>query len=75
MRGKAKYLIYSFACYTNKGDVAGKAEDEALVFDKADGTTLKICKRADGKIELSTSDNPGRSVVITPEMLCRRSGL
>ncbi len=61
--------------YTNKGDVAGKSADEALVFDKADGTTLKICKRADGNMELSTSNNPGRSVVITPEMFCRLSGI
>ncbi len=61
--------------YTNKGDVAGNSDDVALVFDKADGTSLKICKRADGKIGLSTSDNPGRSVVLTPEMLCRLCGI
>ncbi len=61
--------------YTNKGDVAGKSGDEALFFDKADGTSLKICKRADGNMELSTSDNPGRSMVITPEMLCRLTGI
>ncbi len=55
--------------------MAGKSGDEALFFDKADGTSLKICKRADGNMELSTSDNPGRAMVITPEMLCRLSGL
>ncbi len=61
--------------YTNRGDIAGKSEEAELIFERENGSTVKICKRADGKVGLSTSNNPGQMVVITPDMLCGMAGI
>ena len=60
--------------YTNRGDAAGQKEGE-LVFDRPDGSTVKLMKRADGQLAIVSSRSPNVTQVISADWLCSHLGI
>lgn len=60
--------------YTNRGDAAGHKEGE-LVFDRPDGSTVTLTKRADGQLAIVSSRTPSTTQVISADWLCSHLGI
>lgn len=58
--------------YTNQGNVAGKKVGEALKLERSNGVTVSIQVRADGQVEIKSSDQPTRSSVMSIDYFCSR---
>lgn len=58
--------------YTSKGNVAGKVTESAFVVEGTNGITVKIEKRADGRIQISSSDKPNTMTIMEADWFIER---
>ena len=57
--------------YTTKGSPAGETVGEAFIVERADGEKVTIKKRADGKIQITSSKRPGVSYIQDVDLFIR----
>jgi len=60
--------------YTNKGDAASVKIGVEMVLEKTDGTKITISKRADGRVAIVSSRQPGSTVIRTVDHMCSLLG-
>lgn len=60
--------------YANKGDVASAKIGVEMVLEKTDGTKITISKRADGRVAIVSSRQPGSMVIRTVDHMCSLLG-
>ncbi len=60
--------------YTNKGDVAGAPVGEKMTVTKSDGTAIILEMRADGQIQMKSSNRPNETRIQSVDLFCREIG-
>ena len=61
--------------YTNMGNPSDEAIGAPFSFEKSDGSTVTIQKRADGRIQLRNSKTPGDSKILTADYFAGMLGI